>query len=143
MGGTITIKEVFMIKKDWTGYEKKIASRIEQTGNFGSFLEDHLEEFEELVDGQCDVFQLAKEVFEIESIVDEYENLEGFLQRLPDLGRAIELGIPRVDRYGLEIYEYAPTFRPNCEFRFFVVKGVNGTEILVHTNFKEFYKKYL
>ncbi len=92
---------------------------------------------------EYDVFQIAKEVFQIESLVDEYENLEGFLQRLPDLGRDVELGIPLVDRHGLKINEYRPTYQPECKLKFFVVQGVNSVEILVHTSAVEFYKKYL
>ncbi len=139
------------MQKDWTDYEKKVAIRIaKKAGNYGSFLEYHLEEFEELVDGQCDVFQLAKEVFEIESIVDDYENLEGFLQNILNTGWA-EFHKPLVNRYGLKISKCVIRNAESLagwgqgidQFVCYVVWGVNGTEILVHTSNKELCKEYL
>ena len=136
------------MKETWTDYEKRIAIRIEETGNFANFLEYYFEEFEELVSGQCDVFQLAKEVFEMESIVDNYENLEGFLQNILNNGW-VEFDKPFVNRYGLKISRCFIWFeKPLPELRTdqlvcYVVWGVNGTEILVHTSNKEFCNKYL
>ncbi len=129
----------------WTDYEKKIARHIGNKDCFRQFLRDHLEEYEELAEGKCDVFQLAKEVFEIESIADDYVNVKSFLQNIYNSG-LYEFRKPLVDKYGLKISECVIWFEKKLtelKLVIYVVLGVNGTEIIVHTRDKELCKKYL
>jgi len=134
----------------WTDEEKWIATLIKQIkGDFTHFLEFYLEEYEEQVNGQFDVFKLAKEVFEIESIADEYnyENLEGFFQRLSKfIGRKINSSCRKVfeDRQGTKIRQCKISNDYSILVNFYLVeKNYKTVEILVHSNAKEFYKSVL
>ena len=146
------------MKETWTNYEKRVAKHISDIKDFGKFLSNHLEEYEELVNGHCDVYKLAKEVFEIESIVNDYENLDGFFQNMTNCGRSADFSYcsPLVDRHKLKISECCTIFnlteweddkvgdKPyQTQLFCYVVQSVNGVEILVHKRNKEFCKKYL
>ena len=138
------------MSETWSDEEKFIATLIKQIkGDFTYFLEFYLEEYEEQVNGQFDVFKLAKEVFEIESIADEYDykNLEGFYQRLSKfIGRKIDSYSIKIfeDRQGLKIRQCKISNDHSILINFYIVENNYKTvEILVHTSAKEFYKTYL
>ena len=138
------------MNETWTDEEKYIATLIKQIkGDFTYFLEFYLEEYEEQVNGQFDVFQLAKEVFEIESISDDYgyENLEGFYQRLSKfIGRNINSNCYKIfeNRQGLKIRQCKISNDHSILINFYIVeKNYKTVEILVHKSAKEFYKTYL
>ena len=129
----------------WTDEERYSSELGFHNFDFSNFIKNHLESYEKLWEGKYNVFQIAKQFFQYESLVERYEDVTNFCLRLPDFLNlnCFNLGIPLITRNDLVIRLYKISNDPCIYLNFYTVQNAKGLEILVHKSAKEFYKKYL
>jgi len=108
-------------------YKKKenyYLEKIKKSTTYSAFLKEDFEDLEEEANGEVDIFMLGIEAFNLESVEIEQEDLLDLLTSK----RQLE-SFSLLNRYGLSVTSVYNSTKKGTEM-FYIVKGVNGYEIL-------------